>query len=329
MSDPRAKDFYKILGVSETASAEDIKKSYRRLAKKLHPDVNAGDKAKESKFKDVSEAYETIGDEKKRAEYDAARRNPFAGGGGRSHPGGGPGGGFSGGFPGGGGGRVHVDFNEMFSRGARRPRGVETETQRETLGDIFGDLFNFGGRGGEGQPQQHGRGDGRDIAMQTEVDFATAALGGDHSVTSPSGRITVRIPPGIEDGQTVRVAGRGEAASTKKGAAGDLLLEIHVRPHPTLRRKGQDVEVDVHLPIDVAILGGKVEVPTLEGKPLQLTIPAGTSSGVRMRLKGKGIPLRDTTARGDLYAVIAIDVPKDLPQPAKDLIAEFAKLTKK
>ena len=324
MSAVQNKDHYKTLGVPDTATHDEIKKAYRKLARKNHPDVTGGDKAKESRFKDVSEAYETLGDEKKRAEYDLIRKSPFpaAGRGFESgHPfaGGNPFAGVRGGG-GGGGGRTRVDvndFSDLFGGGARG---------REKAGgfqDIFSQFFG-GGAGGPGGMAEAVEAKGADMKSRVEVDLATAALGGQLPIVVDGKRLTVKVPAGIEDGQVIRIAGQGQQAGGMP--PGDLLLEVHVRAHEKFRRHGAaDLEVDLPVPIEVAVLGGKVEVPTLE-KPLQLTVPPGSSSGVKMRLKGKGARVRGKEERGDLYAVIQVTVPKDLPERAKELIREFAQV---
>ena len=303
------KDFYKVLGVAETASAEEIKKAYRKLAKKNHPDVTGGDKPKEAKFKEISEAYETLGEEKRRAQYDAERKNPFG-----AVPRGGPGGSpFPGGF--GGGRGVQVDLNDLFAGAQRGGRGGG----EGGFGDLFAELFN---RGGGPKPVEFSR--GADISSRIEIDFPVAALGGEQTVMVDGKRWNVKIPAGIEGGQTIRLSGKGEPG---RAGPGDLLLEVFVKPHPVLRRQGADLEVDVPIAIDQAVLGDKVDVPTLEGK-VQVTIPPGTSSGIKLRLRGKGIP-RPNGTRGDLYAVTQIVLPKPIPERAKELIVEFAKLTRK
>ena len=317
-------DFYKILGVAETAPQADIKKAYRKLAKRYHPDVNAGDKAKEAKFKEVSEAYETIGDDKKRQAYDAQRRSPFGAGG--------PGdaGGFSGfggaGFPGGGaGGRTRVDvrdFGDIFGGAGAAARGGASGGG---IGDMFADLFG-GAAATEARPAR-----GQDVKARLDVELPVAALGGELHVTVEGKKYSVKIPGGVAEGQLIRLGGKGRPGA--RGApAGDLLLEVHVKPHERFRRlpsAPDDLEVDVPVPVDGAILGDKVEVPTLDGK-VTVTVPPGTSSGMKLRLKGKGA--RNAAVadqRGDLYAVIQITVPRDLPPKARELIEEFAKLTRK
>jgi curved DNA-binding protein len=304
------KDYYKVLGVGETASADEIKKSYRKLAKKYHPDVTGGDKAKEARFKEASEAYEVLGDDKKRAAYDEQRRNPFAGSG------------FPGGFPGGqpgGGGRVNVDLGDLFSQFKGGGGG----------GGGFGDIFEMFGGGARAQraPRK-----GEDVVARFEIELPDAALGGEKELIIDGRRLKVRIPPGVGDGKTIRLAGQGNPGA--KGApAGDLLIELHEKPHARFRRRAPgsaDIEVDVPIPVDTAILGGKAEVPTLEGTTVSLTIPPGTSSGRQLRLRGKGAH-QPGAGRGDLYGIASVQVPSPeaMPARAKELLEEFAKLTKK
>ncbi len=324
------KDFYKTLGVAETASADEIKKSYRKLAKRFHPDVTGGDKAKEARFKEISEAYETVGDEKKRAAYDEMRKNPFAGMGG-GMPGGGSG--FSGG--------VTFDLNDILNRmrgevreerAQQRARAQQQQQQQQQqrgprgFENVF-DMFGFGGEG----PGPHASARGEDVIAKLDIELPEAALGADKLLQVDGKRLTVKIPPGVTSGKTIRIAGQGQPG-IRNAPPGDLLIEIHERPHARFRRAAPgapDVEVDVPVPVDVAILGGKAEVPTLEGTSVTLTIPPGTSSGRRLRLRGKGAHT-SKEQRGDLYAVIQVQVPSgELPERAKELIAEFAKLTRK
>jgi DnaJ-class molecular chaperone len=311
------KDYYKTLGVAETASADELKKAYRKLAKKNHPDATGGDKTKEARFKEISEAYETLGDEKKRAAYDEQRKNPFAGfaGGGRA-PGGGA------------GGPVNVDIEELLSR--MRASGAGKSAPRDGGGggfsDVF-DMFGFGGFSGGAEARRAPR-RGEDVVARLEVDLPDAAVGAEKTVVIEGKRYQVKIPAGITDGKTIRLAGQGRPGAN--GPPGDLLIEVHERPHARFRRttpSGADVEVDVPVPVDVAVLGGKAEVPTLEGKDVSLTIPAGSSSGRKLRLRGKGA--QATSGRGDLYAVVSVQVPSEIPARARELMQEFAKLTKK
>ncbi|MSP63320.1 MAG: J domain-containing protein [Myxococcales bacterium] len=309
------KNFYQVLGVAESAPADEIKKAYRKLARKNHPDATGGDKTKEARFKEISEAYETVGDDKKRAQYDAERQNPFGAGMPRQGRGGGSP------FGGGGRGGGQVDLNEFLNQMREQQRasshaGPSGGGGGGGIGDLFAEFF-----GGSARPPSSR---GSDTSAQIEVDLAVAALGGDQPVVVDGKRWTVKIPAGVEEGQTIRVTGKGAPG---RGSPGDLLLEIHIKPHPTLRRTADDLEVDVPITIDQAVLGAKVDVPTLEGK-VQVTIPPATSSGLKLRLRGKGIPRRDGT-RGDLYAVTQIVLPKEIPPRARELIVEFAKLTSK
>ncbi len=330
------KDFYKTLGVTEKASAEELKKAYRKLAKKYHPDVTGGDKAKEAKFKEITEAYETLGDEKKRAQYDEMRSNPFAGGG---FPGGGgrPGGA---GYPGGGG--QGFDINDLFSQFGGRggggrvytysPGGAPNEgPDMGGLGAIF-EMFRGGGAaaGGARARQQPRR--GQDVVAKLDIDLPEAALGAEKTVTVDGKQLKIKIPAGVTDGKTIRLAGQGEPAPGKGAQPGDLLIELHERPHPRLRRRADnpaDIEVDVPVPVDVAVLGGKAQVQTLEGTTVSLSIPPGSSSGRKLRLKEKGAMQAGGKPRGDLYAVVSVHVPSEISPRARELMEEFAKLTKK
>jgi DnaJ-class molecular chaperone len=303
------KNHYQTLGVAETASADEIKKAYRKLAKKFHPDATGGDKAKEARFKEISEAYDTIGDEKKRAEYDQARKNPFAGGG----------------FPPGGfqGGTGNIDLGDLFSQFGRGARSrVHTGG-----GGGFADLFDMFGGEARRAPQK-----GQDVIAKLEVDLPDAALGAERMITVDHRQLKVKIPAGISAGKTIRLAGQGSPGG--RGApAGDLLIEISEKPHPRFRRTAPhsaDIEVDVPVAIDTAVLGGKAEALTLEGPTVTLTIPPSTSSGQKLRMRGKGGVIPGTSGgRGDLYGVISIQVPREVPERARELIAEFGRLTKK
>jgi molecular chaperone DnaJ len=329
-----AKDFYKVLGVSETASADEIKKAYRKLAKKYHPDATGGDKAKEARFKEISEAYEVLGDEKKRAEYDEQRRNPFAGA--RGFPGttgGGPG--FGGGFG---------DFNEILERlrqeaarehaarsgraaGGARPRNARTTVNfGGGVADIF-EMFGGGFGGGASVETPH---KGADVTAKLEIDLPEAALGAEKAITVDGKHLKVKIPAGVTDGKTIRLAGQGQPGAAG-GPAGDLLIELHERPHPKFRRRAPgspDIEADLPVPLETAVLGGKADMPTLEGTTISLTIPPGTSSGKKLRLRGKGA-VSGKDQRGDLYASVSIQLPDQISDEAKDLIRRFSELTKK
>ncbi len=333
------KNYYQTLGVSEASSADEIKKAYRKLAKKFHPDATGGDKTKEAKFKEISEAHETLGDEKKRAAYDEQRRNPFGGGG---YPGG-QGGGYPGGFPGGqggypgGGGNVEFDLGDLFSQFGRGGAGGGAAGRAPSGGaGGFSDLFNMFD-GGAGRAEKRGPKRGQDVISKLEVELPEAALGAERTISIDGKKLTVKIPRGVTDGKSIRLTGQGEPAP-RGGTPGDLLIEIAEKPHPRFRRRaalqGQasagsaDIEVEIPISIETAILGGKAEVPTLEGPTLTLNVPPGTSSGKKLRLKGKGAYLGQAETRGDLYAIPQIQIPINLSDRAKELLEEFAKLTK-
>jgi molecular chaperone DnaJ len=314
-------DHYKTLGVSEGATPEELKKAYRKLAKKYHPDVTGGDKAKEARFKDISQAYDVLSDEKKRQEYDLSRKNPFAGAaGGQAGPEG------FGGFPGFGGGRgrrsgarVNVDLEDML-----RNFGIN-------MGGGMG-----GGMGEDGGPFAGARGRsaemrGADVQASLDLTFSEAALGTEKPVVLEPGtanerKMTIRIPAGVDDDETIRLPGQGRPG-VNGGPAGNLLIKVRVQPHPRFRRKGPDLEVEVPIHIDEAVLGGSIEVPTLESTKATVKIPPGTSSGTLLRLRGKGAGDR-RGGRGDLYGTVQITVPKDLTPEARELIKKFGELTR-
>lgn len=309
------KDLYKILGVPETASASEIKKAYRKLAKRYHPDATGGDKTKEARFKELSEAYEVLGDEKKRAAYDEARRNPF---------------GRAGGFPGSDAGDSgqgspfgNVDLGDLFSQYGQGHVHVEGSGG-------FSDLFEmFGSSRARRAPAR-----GEDVVMRLEVELPEVALGAEKSIRIGGKLLTVKIPAGATTGKTIRLAGQGHRGP-RGGAAGDLLIELHERPHPRFRRRmtpsgpdaSGDIEIDLPISIEEAVLGGKTDVPTLEGSTATVTIPPGSSSGQRLRLKGKGAQVKG--GRGDLHAVVSVQVPREVPDRARELIQEFGRLTRK
>jgi curved DNA-binding protein len=316
------KDFYKILGVADTASADEIKKAYRKLAKRYHPDATGGDKTKEARFKELTEANETLSDPKKRAEYDEFRRNPYAGmrGGGRA-PGGGP-------VP---------DLNEILNRmrsqvrqdraqqqQQRRQQGrpnvrVETEGGGFHINDFFSEIF--GGAAGAEQQAQGRAAPREDHAATLEVDLPEAALGAEKEIAIDGKHLKVRIPAGVTDGKTIRLGGQG-------GHGGDLLLQIKERPHAVFRRRSPgsaDIEVDLPVDLETAVCGGKAEVSTLEGTRVALTIPPGTASGKKLRLRQKGARQAGTDTRGDLYAEVLIQIPASPSERAKELARELQK----
>jgi curved DNA-binding protein len=301
-------DLYDVLGVSRSASADDITKAYRKLARQYHPDRNPGDKQAEAKFKEVSAAYEVLNDKQKRAQYDQF---------GHAGPGMPNGGGSDGGFPGG------------FHFGGGAPGGFQGNIDPETAQRLFGDLFGaFGGEGG-GSPlgdifgqaagrQRQSRGRTRRpqpppaVEAEITVPFESAAVGGPVNLSFGDRQIELKIPAGIEDGKTMRLAGQGPDGA-------DVLLKVHVGSHPYYRREGNDLVLKVPLSLAEAVLGGKVDVPLLGGGTVTVTVKAGTSSGTRMRVRGQGIK------GGDLFLEPQVTVPAPADDESRRLIEEFAR----
>jgi len=305
------KDLYKTLGVSETADEASIKKAYRKLAKDLHPDVTGDDKKKTERFKEINEAYAVIGDEQKRKEYDRLKHAPV-------RPDGMP------------EGFDAEAFARTFGGRARTTAGGVEVGGDFDMNDLFANLF--GGGGGQGQhPWARARARpvrGADIGGRLEVSFAEAALGAKRSVrTGSGGTVEVSIPPGVESAGRLRLPGQGAPAPGKGGTPGDLYLEIEVRPDPFLSRQDDDIELALPVTMTEAALGAKVEVPTVEG-PVTVTVPPGTSSGARLRLRGRGVKNADG-ARGDQFCRVEIVTPKIKPDDAETrrLFEEIAKRT--
>ncbi|HZT79461.1 MAG TPA: J domain-containing protein [Gemmataceae bacterium] len=298
------RDYYEVLGVARGASEEDIKKAYRSLARKYHPDRNPGDKQAEARFKEVQEAYDVLSDKDKRQQYD---RFGHAGPGGF---GGGPGaGGFQwSGFGGGAG------------PGGFRFESVNPEEAADVLRNLFGggfagaeDLFAAGPRPRDGTRRRRAAPEPREVEAEVNIPFLTAANGGTVTLRIDGRELDVKVPAGVEDGKKLRL--RGQAPG-----GGDLLVKLNVQPHPYFRREGKDVVLEVPLSLAEAVLGAKVDVPTLDGTKLTVKVPPGASSGTRLRLRGKGI------AGGDQYIEVKVAVPAPKDDRSRELIEEFARL---
>jgi DnaJ-class molecular chaperone len=294
-----AQDPYLELGVPRTASADELRRAFRKLAKQYHPDKNQGNKEAEERFKRVSAAFDLLGDEDKRKKFDAGEidadgRETFRGFGGGAGPfrqGGGPFG-QSGGFRGGG-----AEFEDV------------------DLGDILGEMFGArGGRsGGFGGPQRGG-----DVRTKLEIDLEDAIAGAKRRIAFSDGRtLDVTIPKGATDGQVLRLKGQG---SPGRAGAGDALIELSIRPHPLFRREGDNLVMDLPISVPDAVLGGKVEAPTPEGA-VTLTVPPGSNSGSTLRLKGRGMT-GPTGRRGDLMARLVVTLP-DRPDAELQKFAEI------
>ncbi|MDN4480720.1 DnaJ C-terminal domain-containing protein [Demequina muriae] len=302
-----SKDFYAALGVSKDASADEIKKAYRKLARDLHPDRHLGDTTSEERFKEVGEAYGVLSDPKQRQQYDAVRA---MGGGGPRFQAGGPGGAgfedvFSGMFGGGAGGP-----------GAPGAGGPQYRAQgfEDMLGNLFGGGF------------QRGPVKGTDIAAATEVSFRQATEGATITLRTATGDITTRLPVGVRDGQKIRLRGKGRP-SANGGPAGDLLLTVRVAKHPVFSADGRNLHITVPVTYDEAVLGATVEVPTLDGGRVKVKIPAGTPSGKTLRIKGRGLQAKD--GAGDLLVTVEVAVPSRLSRKAKEVLQAFALETAK
>lgn len=303
----KRRDLYAVLGVDRKADADAIRKAYRVLARKHHPDHNPGDKAAEDRFKEVSEANAVLSDPEKRALYDEF-----------------------------GEASLQAGFDAAATRSAQRgfggfehPGGFSDD---EGYGIAFEDLLGgmFGGRARAGGARSRAW-SGDDLEMALELDFLEAALGTTKqiSVTRPGRdnkprveRVTVRIPPGVDDGGRIRVSGKGGEGSGS-GMAGDLYARLRIRPHAYFRRDGRDLLLDLPVTVGEAALGARIEIPTLEGRAI-VTVPAGCDSGRRLRLRAKGIPDPKGGARGDLYVTVQIRVPVGIDADAKELLKELS-----
>ena len=287
-----ADDLYSVLGVAKTASAADITKAYRKLAKKLHPDLNPGDKAAEEKFKTIAAAYGIVGDEEKRGRYDRG---------------------------------------EIDASGQERPQqryyreyagGEEGARYRSTAGyedigafsDLFGDLFGErgGARAAGGGRRFSVR--GQDAQYRLEVDFLDAVNGTKTRITLPDGGpLDVTIPHGVTDGQVLRLKGKGNPGMGE-GGPGDALIGIAVRPHPVFTREGEDILIEVPITLDEAVLGGKIEVPTIAGRVFA-TVPPGSNTGQTLRLKGRGIKAK--SGAGDQLVKLSVVMPERIDDDLK------------
>lgn len=296
------KDYYKVLGVPRNAQADEIRRAYRKLAVKHHPDKNPGDKQAEERFKDINEAYEVLGDATKRARYDHLGSSYRA-------------------YQRSGAAPDSFDWSQWMS-GAPGGVRVEMGDLEDLFGGGFSDFFNaiFGGMGG--RPAQAGRASrGRDIEQAVRISLAEAYKGTTRTLRVDGRRLEVKIPPGARTGTKVRIADRGEAS---RGKSGDLYLVVEVEPDPGLERQGDDLYADVPVDLYTAVLGGEARVTTPAG-PVVLTIPPGSQPGQLFRLSGRGMPsLREASRRGDLYARLKVEIPRDLTKRERELFQELA-----
>ena len=334
MSEKR--DYYEVLGISRSADDAAIKKAYRKLAKKYHPDNNAGNPAAEEKFKEVAEAYDVLSDPEKKKLYDqfghaAFDQNGAPGGGGGTYQD----------FTGGNGGyrEYHYEgnmddlFGDMF-RNAFHGKNSGQKHSTRSGGMHFGDFdwsdhMNFGGGNswnGAGFEGNYGPQKGADLNAEVTIGFEEAAFGCDKviSLRNPDGSqhsLQVHIPAGIDTGKTIRLRGKGMLGAG--GEAGDLLLKVNVQSRPGYERKGQDLYTTVNIPYTTAVFGGEARVQTRYGDVI-CKIKEGTQSGTKIRLKGKGIvSMKNPSVHGDQYVTVQIDVPKHLSREARQKLMEY------
>ncbi len=307
MTDP-----YKTLGVAKTASEAEIKKAFRALAKKHHPDAHPGDEKAKQRFQELSAAYDVVGDKEKRAKFDAGEIDAAGNPRGFDPRAYGQQGGFRG-NPFGGAPQGDRDFHFSWGAGGEEQQGFSAE-------DIFSEILGggLGGRGVRGARAQSARvARGEDFQLAVTVSFAEAVQGGTRRVVLQNGeQIDVRIPPGLKEGQQIRVKGRG-GAGKNGGPNGDILIQAHIAAHPFISRDGNDLKMDLPVTLKEAVLGAKVPVPALSGT-VNLSIPPGSNTGAVLRLKGKGVP--GTTA-GDLYVRLVVSLP-DKPDAELTRFAE-------
>ena len=297
-------DYYAVLGVSDDASAKEIKKAYRKLAHQYHPDRNAGDAEAEEQFKKVQEAYDTVGDETKRKAYDQARQNPY-------------GGRFEGnpfeGFAGTPGGRYYRAPDGTYVRVDATGAGPGPFGGGEEdfvfgggggLGSIF-DQFFGGASGGGGEPRYRG---GRDVEATMRLTFDEALTGGPREFTTPSGDpVRITVPKGVRDGFKIKMAGRGQPPPSGRGEPGDLFITFQVTPDPRFRRDGDDLTTSITVTAVEAMLGTTREVQTASGQTVRLKVKPGTQPGARLRVSGQGVAT--PKGAGDLYVEVAVAVP--------------------
>lgn len=292
------RDPYEILGVGRSASAEQIKQAYRKLAKKLHPDLNPGNKKVEQQFKEVAAAYDLLSDSEKKRRYDAGEIDPS------------------------GAERPRQSYWQSYAesgrggkyRGGNYGFGIGEEEEGE---DWFANLF------GQGRGQQM-RMRGADVTYVATVEFLEAALGAKKRLTLTDGKvIDFAIPPGTADGQVLRLKGQG-LPGFGKGGAGDAYVEIKVKPHPTFRREANDIHIEVPVTLQEAVLGGSIEVPTIDGR-VSVAVPKGSNTGTVLRLKGKGVVNQKTRERGDQYVRLKVVLPEKADEKLAEMVERWAK----
>ncbi len=297
------KDYYKILGVDKTAVSEEIKKAYRKLARKYHPDVNPNDKTAESKFKEVQEAYDVLKDEKKRKEYDELGTNYF------NYKNAGAGGGAS-------SGQYYYDYSGGGSSGFGYNFGNTGGGENFNFEDIFSDLFNRSGK-------KHGPLKGNDLNASLEISVAESVKGTERIINLNGEKIKIKIPAGISDGGKIKLSGKG-SPGLNNAPNGDLYITISVLNDNVFERNGNDIFINKKIKLTEAVLGAKVEVSSIDGK-FMLTIPAGTQNGTKFRIPKKGVKDISGKKAGDLIITITVDIPAGISDKIKKTFIELSK----
>ena len=306
------KDYYKILGVEKTATQDEIKKAYRKLAMKHHPDRNAGKKSSEEKFKEITEANEVLSDPDKRKKYDTLGSNWNQ----YQHT----------------GGQGFDDFSSRFGGGRRRPGSGSTYEYSGNINDIFGNagggfsdffesFFGGSGEGFSGQTQQQKT--AIDVEANMNVTLEDVFVGSEKQISVEGKKLKIKINPGTKDGQKLRLKGLGRS-KTADGTKGDLYLNIHILQHPFYEIKETDLYYNLDVDLYTAVLGGKENIRTLDGKTISINIPEGTESEKILRLKGLG--LNNENIRGDLFVNIHVTIPKDLNKEEKELFKKLKQI---
>ena len=335
----KKRDYYDVLGIRKGADEKEIKKAYRKLAKKYHPDVNPGDKEAEKNFKEVTEAYNVLSDAEKKKLYDQYGFAAFEEGGAGPT----------------GNGHFYQSYGGPdFGTGGYREYHFEGGDMDDIFDDIFGGMFHGRSHGESSRGQSHygfgsgfrqgtgngfggfgqgtGTAKGEDLEAQTDITFEEAAFGCDKTIhlvsQDGSGQRTslqVHIPAGVNDGMRVRLRGKGQPGYGG-GPAGDLFLKVHVQPKPGFDRKGMDIYTQIEVPFTTVVFGGEAPVDTLSGR-VMCRIPEGTQAGSKIRLRGKGIvSMKDSSVHGDEYVTVQVKVPKNLSPQAKQKLREFQQI---